>query len=238
MHKREEKTDVSFRNSLKPIVFVDDREVNSLVTSYLLELGASVEVKRLAVGDFIASKRIGFERKTDSDFESSIVDGRLFSQARDLAENFENPILCVVGSDFNRLSLKALRGAFLSLAVDFRIPLFFFKNDRGLAEFIFQAAEREQLSPTRELRLRVEKKPLELSEKQQFIIESLPLVGPKTAQNLLKHFGSVEAVFSASQKELERCEGIGEVRAREIRKVISSKYASSKEEDNVQTSLE
>ncbi len=61
-------------------------------------------------------------------------------------------------------------------------------------------------------------------EQQLFIIESLPNIGPVNAKNLLKHFGSVEKVLNASEAQLQDVEGIGKKTAKDIRKVIESKY--------------
>jgi len=41
---------------------------------------------------------------------------------------------------------------------------------------------------------------------------------------LLKHFGTVSKVFNASENELQEVEGIGKKTAKEIRKVMDSKY--------------
>jgi Fanconi anemia group M protein len=65
---------------------------------------------------------------------------------------------------------------------------------------------------------------MSLPEMQQFIVESLPFVGPKLAKQLLTHFGSVESVFTASERDLARVEGIGPKKAKEIRKVVSEPY--------------
>jgi Fanconi anemia group M protein len=61
-------------------------------------------------------------------------------------------------------------------------------------------------------------------EQQLFIVESLPNIGPVNAKNLLKHFGTVSKVFNASENELQEVEGIGKKTAKEIRKVMDSKY--------------
>jgi Fanconi anemia group M protein len=226
MAKRGEKSEVEFEKNTggKPIIFLDDREDGKEMAERLRELGAEVKVKRLAVADAICSERVGVERKTDSDFEQSIVDGRLFAQAEELNRNFASPIICVVGKNFERMNPKALRGALIALAVDFRIPVHFFKNERTLATFLYQLAEREQLKPPNERRLRVEKKAFDLRQQQQFIVESLPMIGPKMARNLLEQFGGVEKIFTASEKELRRVKGVGKKRAKEIRNVAEAKY--------------
>ncbi|MBI5228988.1 hypothetical protein HY991_02675 [Candidatus Micrarchaeota archaeon] len=212
-------------------VYLDDRELRSETAKKLFELGAKLKAKRLVVGDFILSDRVGLEKKLAADFENSIIDGRLFVQAQELVRNFSCPILVVVGREFERINPRALKGAFISLAIDFKIPLFFFDSEEELAEFIFQTAEREQLKEKKELKLRLEKRIFDLPMHQQFIVESLPLVGPVHAKKLLEYFGSVERVFNASEEELKEVDGIGEIKAKEIRRVVSARYEKPDEEE-------
>ena len=40
----------------------------------------------------------------------------------------------------------------------------------------------------------------------------------------MKHFGNVERVFTATEDELMEVEGIGEKKAKEIRRVITAPY--------------
>ena len=72
--------------------------------------------------------------------------------------------------------------------------------------------------------LRGERKPLNLSERQQFIIESLPNVSAVLARRLLSGFGSVRDITKADAKQLRGVEGIGEGKANEIIKVLKSRY--------------
>jgi ERCC4-type nuclease len=68
------------------LVLADDREANSGVVEALKQItDVKVILKRLAVGDYEVDSRCVFERKTLLDFAASIIDGRLFSQARQLA---------------------------------------------------------------------------------------------------------------------------------------------------------
>ncbi|MGB9577060.1 MAG: ERCC4 domain-containing protein [Candidatus Micrarchaeia archaeon] len=216
-----------FGESDKPIVFVDDRELKSACAKKLFLLGAVLLPKRLSVADFVVSRRVGLERKAFGDFEASIIDGRLFVQAGELAGNFERPLIAVVGGGEGRVHGKALRGAVVSLVVDYGVPVLFFGDDEELAEFIFHVAEREQLKQPREARVRVAKKASSLEELQRFVVEGLPGVGPVAAKRLLEHFGSVQGVFEADEDELQEVEGIGEEKAKEIRRVVSSRYAAS-----------
>jgi len=52
---------------------------------------------------------------------------------------------------------------------------------------------------------------------------SLPGVGEKTAIRMLKKFGSPLQVFTAPYTELSKVEGLGESRAKKIKKMLESK---------------
>ncbi|NYZ75114.1 hypothetical protein H0O03_02525 [Candidatus Micrarchaeota archaeon] len=209
----------------KPIVFVDDREQSNECVARLKHLGAELKVQRLGVADFIVSQRVGVERKECGDLESSVVDGRLFRQAEELKQNFERPLIAVVGKGFCRLNEKALEGALIALTVDYGIPVLFFEDEVALGNFLFHLAGREQLSSPKERRLRLEKKAFSVGDQQRFIVESLPGIGPSTAKKLLEHFGSVEGVFEAHEDELAEVAGIGKDKAAEIRRVVAASFA-------------
>ena len=206
------------------MVLADDREQSGECVRQLRGLGAIVHCQRLPVADFVCSERVAVERKTSADFESSVMDGRLFQQAAELKANFASPLLTIVGNDFKRLERKARWGAFLSLSIDCQVPVFFLESERSLAEFLYTVGFREQLRPSKEQRLRFEKRAFDSSQSKQFIVESLPGVGPALAKSLLEHFGSVENVFTAEEEELLEVEGIGEDKARLIRKLACGDY--------------
>ena len=76
---------------VKPLIFADSREGNSRVLRELDKLNVDIEVKSLAVADYQVSDEVGIERKTAKDFISSIIDKRLYKQAKELVENFRKP---------------------------------------------------------------------------------------------------------------------------------------------------
>lgn len=210
-------------NIKPPHIVVDDREARGPAISELQKLGAQVELRRLPVADFLLSEQVAVERKTPADFEASVMDGRLFDQARNLVESYPKPLLVVTGNKFERLSGVALRGALLSLALDYRLPVVFVTDEASLARMLFHAAQREQ-SEKKANPLRVEKRAFTDTDCQRFIVESLPGVGPELARRLLEKFGRVENVFTATEEELMQVEGMGEQRAEAIRKVMEGRY--------------
>lgn len=61
----------------------------------------------------------------------------------------------------------------------------------------------------------------------QIALTLVPNIGTVHAKTLAEHFGSATAIFSASIRELEALEGIGEIRARSIRRFSDFKKAES-----------
>lgn len=218
------------RASGKPLIFVDDRELKSETAKTLFILGAQLKPLRLDVSDFVLSPRVAVERKTDADLENSVMDGRLFDQVKNLLESVDRPFLAVIGKSFPRLGEKPMRGVVISLIIDYGLPVLFFDSEKEVAEFLFHVAEREQLKEHKEQKLRFGRKGFTLEQKQQFIVESLPMIGPAAAKKLLEHFQSVERIFTAGEKELQEVGLIGKEKAKEIRNVLETKYKNELEE--------
>ncbi|MEM5804273.1 MAG: ERCC4 domain-containing protein [Candidatus Aenigmatarchaeota archaeon] len=213
----------------KIIIYADTREFNSEVIVFLARHDCTVKQKMLHVADYLVSDRVAIERKTTTDFASSIVDQRLFSQVRALKENFEKPVLIVEGNSlYERLNPNAVRGAIASLALDFGIPLIWTKDPGETAGMIFWLAKREQLDEKREVSVRGEKKAATLSQQQEFMIAGLPGISTVRARALLKHLKTPLNVLSASEKELEEVEGVGKKTAENIRKLLDTEYEGRK----------
>jgi Fanconi anemia group M protein len=206
-------------------IFVDEKESRGALVGILKELGAVVRVKTLPVGDFIISERVVVERKTRSDFENSIIDGRLFNQAENMVDNFEKCIVIIEGESFEeRVNRNALLGAISTLILDYGIPVFFTRDLEGTAEMIFALAKREQLGKAAVVRLKGNKKVHTMSQQQRMIVECLPGVGPKLAVALLKKFKTIENIAKASEQELREVEKIGKTKAKFIKRALSEEF--------------
>ena len=209
-----------------PVGFADTREGNSKVIRHLSEMEIDVKVQAMAVGDYQVSDEVVIERKTAKDFVDSIVDKRLFKQARSLMEEFKRPLIILEGDDLynGMINPNAIRGSIASIALDFGISIIPTRNAQDTAAMIKRIAIREQSGEKTPIQIRTDKKPVNLWEQQLFIIESLPNIGPVNAKNLLEHFGTVANIINASESQLQEVEGIGKKTAVNIRKVVDSKY--------------
>lgn len=213
-----------------PTVFIDYRESKSGVARELSRLGVNIVSTTLSVADYQLSEEVAVERKSAQDFASSIMDKRLYKQAKDLVENFKTPIFMVEGENLyaGGLHPNAIRGALASLAVDFGISIIPTRSPEDTAAMIYRLALREMKKISKEIQLRTERKPLTLWEQQLYIIESLPNVGPVTARKLLEEFGSVKEVINASKDDLKKVDGVGDKIAKKIIDVIDSGFKFTK----------
>jgi ERCC4-type nuclease len=207
----------------KPIITIDYRERNSLVASHLVKLGFIVEFRELKIGDYIV-RDVVIERKTISDFLSSMINHRLVNQIEELKQ-YDNKLLIIEGNSEQELysdeeggiNSNAIRGFLIHILLVHKIPIIFSKNSEDTAKFISVIAKRKD----REINLNAKKKKLNKREQLQFIIESFPGVGPKKAKKLLEKFGSIQNVIVAPTEELKEILGI---QAEAIREIIERKY--------------
>ena len=87
---------------------VDSREQNRIepAQDYFTSKGYDVEVKQLAIGDYLFDDKVVFEFKTQSDFINSILDNRVFNEAVD--QQLEYPYHFVIIQGTNRDRKRAI----------------------------------------------------------------------------------------------------------------------------------
>ncbi|MEN7982423.1 MAG: ERCC4 domain-containing protein [Nanoarchaeota archaeon] len=85
----------------KPKIIIDYREKNSLVVSSLIKLGFETELRELKVADYLVND-IAIERKTISDFYSSMINKRIFNQIEELKQ-YENRLIIIEGFENREL---------------------------------------------------------------------------------------------------------------------------------------
>ncbi|MGB5100001.1 MAG: DEAD/DEAH box helicase [Methanothrix sp.] len=206
-------------------IFVDFRERE--MAKLLESLGLEVTVKNLEVGDYVISDRVAIERKTAPDFVASIIDPQrnLFRQIADLARTYERPVLILEGRDLyaTQMSAGSIRGAMISVAVDYGVPIIPTEDRDETAAVIAHLARRE-MREGHEPKVHGHKTARTLKEQQEYLISAISSVGPTVAKNLLKHFGSVEKIMTATLEELQEVELVGPKIAERIRELVGGDY--------------
>ncbi|MEM3506645.1 MAG: ERCC4 domain-containing protein [Candidatus Bathyarchaeia archaeon] len=208
-------------------IIIDSRESSSPIIKEFSKFDLSIELKSLEVGDYVLSSKVVVEKKTTEDFIASIIDGRLFNQLIKLKNTYENPILIIEGESFytsRAFRIESIIGTIASVIVDYRVPIIWTKDPVETALLLFYIAKREQLKEKHEPRIRCEIKPKDLNKLKEYIVAGLPHVNTILAKRLLKKFKTVEKVFTANEKELQKVEGIGKKISEKIRKVLNEEY--------------
>ena len=212
------------KNRAKPKVIIDFQEKNSLVISELASLGIETEIKQLKVADYLTGG-VAIERKTISDFVSSMINKRLLKQLEELSQ-YKNRLLIIEGTEEQELygdsrswtgmHPNAIRGFLLSITLKYKTPVIFTKNYEDTARFISLLSRKKET----EMSLNVSKKSLNKQERMQFILEGFPGIGPKNAKKLLSHFKTLQNIFNAGKEELEAVIG----KKAEIFRLVAEKY--------------
>ncbi len=212
--------------SMNVKITIDDREDEQFFHQ-LNSYNCEVEIKRLEVGDFICSENTAIERKTRRDFESSIIDKRLFLQLQNLKSNYGNIILIIEGeNNEGRISREALLGTYASLVTDFQVGLFFTRDISSTSELIYSIAKHEQIAKKVPFSISAKRKSFTLSQTQRSIVESFPMIGPKLAKLLLENFKSLKNLFNSPEKDLIKIDKIGKKKAELFKKTLEEEYIS------------
>jgi Fanconi anemia group M protein len=207
----------------KVVVDFREREMAKLLESS----GIEVVVQNLEVADYVISDKVAVERKNAQDFVSSIIDPQrnLFRQIADLVRTYERPVLILEGRDLytTQMNAASIRGAMISVAVDYGLAIIPTEDQEETAEVIAQMAQRENREG-REPKVHGHKTARTLKEQQEYLVSAISSVGPAVARNLLKHFGSVEKIMTASSEQLQEVELVGPKIAQRIRELVGGEY--------------
>ncbi len=205
-------------------------------------------MQKLTVCDYVVSDRVGVERKDVSDFLGSVKDGRLFSQAKAMAEAYERPVLILEGQVSRALRRSAMKpasvyGALSSVALDYGIAIIPTEDTDSTALLLQRLAYREQTTDNRVIQLRSVDRSLPLNKQQLFLLSGFPQIGVASAEDLLERFdtplrvieelASAEVHVSASGKTkkltgaLTEVKGIGPTIVEYAQTLLKSSYSQA-----------
>jgi len=205
-------------------IYIDHREHCDILKQTLKEFDFNLIERHLTIGDYIIAPDTTIERKTVHDFSISILDGRLFNQAYRLSRFCEHPIIIIEGKSFINnssvsISIEAVKGALITLAQTFQIPVLRTKDECDTAWYI------KQLSLQRQ-RVGEHKKPIsaytpkKTETRKEYILKAFPGIGQEMAKSLINHFGSITNIVNASYEELSEIHGLGPKKIEDIYNVL------------------
>jgi DNA excision repair protein ERCC-4 len=206
-------------------IIVDERERKSGIPDLLKSVGLNLEMKTLPIGDYIVAPETIVERKSIRDLMASVFDGRLFDQCSRLKEHFEHPVVLMEGNvdEIEEITENPLifYGAISTVVLDFKIPVIPTPSAAHTAKLLVSMCSRKD-TPKGPYLKKI-KKSSDLEKQQLSVLCSLPGIGEKFAVRMLEKFGTPLKVFSATTAELAKVEGLGDARAKKIKKTLDTK---------------
>jgi ERCC4-type nuclease len=200
-------------------ISVDVRERRSDVPALLIAAGADVELVTLAVGDYVVGDRM-IERKTVADLHKSLVDRRLWSQVAALRRDPRRAYLLVEGEDLDEgpVAPRAVHGALLKV-IDNGLRLLRTPSPADTALWLTVLARQEQRRMEHRATVVTGRRPIVKSPAG--LLSAIPGISLDSAKELLGEFGSIAAIASASERDLQSVPGIGPERAAALRKALA-----------------
>lgn len=220
-------------------LLVDYRERS--LANLLQDVCEEITFAQLPIGDYLLvsdSTAVVVERKTVSDFMSSVRSNRLWDQLLRmmkaemvLGHEIKRKILLLhgnfqdylMGVDYENPEdvLKhwfQLMGAYLEIIYVYNTPIVHAESDIAFKAFMRILIKRESSGKNDKLPdARWYRKParadLPVKDRKKYILSALPYIGDQLAGNLLLHFETVSQIACASVEELQKVPKIGKKKA-------------------------
>lgn len=178
---------------------------------------------------------VGFERKTPSDFASSITDEErnIYDQVQRMTEMYDESYVLLQGNleDFERLEHsdlppKSLRGATASITARY-CPVIpcggsYTENDEKAMELLVDMAMRIGRKHTESAGhhfMKTNSAPDDAPFVQK-MLASIDGVGPELSKDIASVYDTPESVMAASVEDFKAIEGIGSERAKQIHETL------------------
>lgn len=200
------------------------------------------QIKPLDEGDFLIDNCM-FERKTPSDFASSLQEGRLRDQIERMAGRDMKPFVMVEGdmTDFDNLEhsqieAKSLRGMDASIEMRNNIPVKYCSKIEYVADMAVRLArkEKEEQTVTQASQTEAVKDTTFIED----VFRSIEGVGMKTSMKLSKEYESLPEALEATREELQQVDDVGPSTSEKIYSALHNKQNdgdSEQSEDKVRT---
>jgi DNA excision repair protein ERCC-4 len=178
---------------------------------------------------------IGFQRKTLSDLQSSLLDGRLYRELGQITSSSLRASFLVIESPLRRTSDNALIDSTLTITQLRSIIAKFYLGGVGTIHTDSVADTSQAVSGIVSYLSRGDAERIRrpktvgdgwgrVNSRQYalFLLQSFPIIGAKTAEAILDHFGKVPLAWTVTEEELLQVPGIGPKTARSLLEVLNA----------------
>jgi len=211
-------------------VVVDSREATTAkhVVDELKRLGVSVWVEFLDVGDYVISREVAVERKTVSDFVSTLTRRNLFEQVDKLKSAFSKPMLILEGDVssipmMSSISMSAVLGALASIA-RMGVSVLPSPSPSTTARLIASLAKQERKAG-QQVKVRVKPPKMEdIIEEQLFFMCGLPMIGRERAEAILRVYRTPIEALKRVDGWSKTVDGIGETIVKRVKEVLETPF--------------
>ena len=220
-------------------LLVDYRERN--LAELLEGVCEQISFTQLSIGDYLLiseSEAVVVERKTVRDFLSSVRSNRLWDQLLRMMSaeevsgyrvkrkilliqgNFKDYFGSIdCGSEHDVLvHWSQLMGAFMEIVYVYNTPIIHAESDMAFKAFMRILVKRESSRkndklPDAKWNIKPVRANLPVKDRRKYILDALPYIGDRLAENLLSHFKTISGVACASVEELRKVPKIGKKKA-------------------------
>ena len=219
------------------MLFIDSREVPSGIPEMLKRTNIPCIIQMLEVGDYIIDNSYVIERKEASDYIQSLMDGRLSTQLYNMSYSFPLSYVVIIGAIepvlmernlSRKMYISSLIGSSLKRAPDGKqgqVVTVNLLTDYDFALFLKTLHEKVSLGDFTRLP-KFERATMSEDDYRIKILTSLPHIGQKRAEEILKQHLSLQNAFSTLiyQPELFNVKGVTPELRQIFHKIIVSNY--------------
>jgi ERCC4-type nuclease len=229
-------------------IFIDYREKS--IAELLTGIFKNVTITQLTIGDYLigyGSDAVIVERKTATDFWSSIKSNRLWDQLLRMMKTkqllgfqIKRKVLLIHGNiqeylkniyyesehDF-MVHLSQLMGTYMEILYVYETPIIHAFSDLAFINFMRILAQREMNGknnklPDEKWYKKPARRDLPIMDRKKYILSSLPNVGNRISENLLLQFQTITNIATASVEDLQKVPKIGKKKAKTIYKLFNT----------------
>ncbi len=146
-----------------------------------------------------------------------------------MMREYQRSILIIEGAPMDLYTERAINSnavdAMVLAATRFDASIIWTLSADHAARMIYREAEHEQVDQRKNKGSPHGKRShLSVPQQQEYVVSSICDIGPTLAENMLKHFGTVERIMTASIDELMCVDKVGAKKANRIREIVGGRY--------------